>query len=307
MRKHIIAVGGICATTVYRVPEIAPAPAKVIATEICELVDGMALSAACAFAQLGGTASIWARIGDDALGRSMRDTLRAEHIDTTALRTVPQSASSRAAVIVDARGERLVVPFHDPRTDASADWLPLASLRDADFVHCDARWLQGSLAALQEARRLGMASMVDGDVAPREVLAQLLPLARYAVFSDAGLFAYTGLSELEPALRAVARSHDGHVGASCGAAGYWWLEGGSLRHAPAPTVNVVDTLAAGDVFHGALALALVEGRPIEQAAHIACAAASLKCTHFGGRLGCPTRAELDAFLDRPPTVPTAGR
>ena len=60
--------------------------------------------------------------------------------------------------------------------------------------------------------------------------------------------------------------------------------------------SVVDTLAAGDVFHGAFALALLEGRGIEGAARFACAAASLKCTRFGGRLGCPSRAEVDALL-----------
>jgi sulfofructose kinase len=56
---------------------------------------------------------------------------------------------------------------------------------------------------------------------------------------------------------------------------------------------VVDTLSAGDIFHGAFALALTEGRGIAGAARFACAAASLKCTRFGGRLGCPTRREVD--------------
>jgi sulfofructose kinase len=63
---------------------------------------------------------------------------------------------------------------------------------------------------------------------------------------------------------------------------------------PAPKVDVVDSLSAGDVFHGALALALAEGRPAEAAVTFAVAAASLKCTRFGGRLGCPTRDELAA-------------
>jgi sulfofructose kinase len=59
---------------------------------------------------------------------------------------------------------------------------------------------------------------------------------------------------------------------------------------------VVDTLAAGDIFHGAFALAVLEGRSIEDAARFACVAASLKCTHFGGRLGCPSRDEVETFL-----------
>jgi sulfofructose kinase len=62
---------------------------------------------------------------------------------------------------------------------------------------------------------------------------------------------------------------------------------------PAPRVEVVDTLAAGDVFHGALALRLAEGATIDAAARFAVVAASLKCTRFGGRLGCPSRDEVE--------------
>jgi sulfofructose kinase len=61
-------------------------------------------------------------------------------------------------------------------------------------------------------------------------------------------------------------------------------------------VQVVDTLAAGDVFHGAFALALAEGQALAQAARFACHAASLKCTRFGGRLGCPAREEVLASM-----------
>jgi sulfofructose kinase len=61
---------------------------------------------------------------------------------------------------------------------------------------------------------------------------------------------------------------------------------------------VVDTLAAGDVFHGAFALAVLEGQDIASAARFACTAASLKCTRFGGRLGCPARAEVLHALEQ---------
>ena len=69
---------------------------------------------------------------------------------------------------------------------------------------------------------------------------------------------------------------------------------------PAPFVDVVDTLAAGDVFHGAFALALCEGQALDAAARFACHAASLKCTQFGGRRGCPTRDGVEASLARHP-------
>jgi sulfofructose kinase len=294
---RMVAVGAVCATSIYRVATVPPLPAKALAEAALQVTDGMAISAACAFARLGGRAAVWARTGDDARGAAMRADVAAEGLDVTGLKALPGLASSHAAVIVDARGERLVVPFHDPAADPSPGWLPLDALRGADVMHCDVRWPEGAEAALTAARSLGLMRMVDAEVAPPGVLDRLIPLCTHAVFSDAGLFAFTGEDAVEPALRRVAAGFPGHVGASCGADGYLWLEDSALRHVPAPRVNVVDTLAAGDVFHGALALALAEGLPMAEAAAFAVTAASLKCTRFGGRLGCPTRAEVAAALN----------
>jgi sulfofructose kinase len=295
---RMVALGAICTTAIFQVEQIEAAPAKVMARNRCTVIDGMAISAACAFQKLGGQAQVWARVGQDAEADAMRQALAAEGLDTRGLHTVPGAHSSHAAVIVDAQGQRLVVPFHDPQVDASPHWLPLHELAQADLLHCDVRWPEGAHTALQAARAQGVATMVDGDVAPPEVLQRLMPLADYAVFSDAGLRVYTGLHDVREALLQVAaRGHSRHVGASCGPDGYLWVQNGRIAHAPAPQVTVVDTLAAGDVFHGALALALLEGQDMAAAARFACMAASLKCTHFGGRLGCPSRAQVAHALE----------
>ena len=295
-RKRMIAVGAICSATIFRVDHIPPPPAKVLPSERCQVVDGMAISAAYAFSKLGGSAQVWSRIGDDRLGVGAREALVEEGIDTAGLHTVPGSATSQVAIIVDQHGDRLVVPFHDQQVDKSAHWLPLAEIARADFVHCEARWVEGAEAALKEARLRHIPCMIDGDVAPVESLRRLVPLADYAVFSDAGLLIYSGCDDVASALIKVGSTHRGHVGASCGASGYCWYEDGEIRHVKAPRVKVVDTLAAGDVFHGAFALALLEGKRIEDAARFACVAASLKCTKFGGRLGCPTRSQVDQMV-----------
>ncbi len=293
---HAIAVGGICLTRIYQVEHVAPVPAKVLAHALVEVVDGMALSAAFAFMRLGGQAAIWGRCGDDAGGRAARQSLRQEGLDVSSLRNVAGAASSQAAVIVDAKGERLVVPFHDPTLEASPHWLPLQQLAGADILLCDVRWPEGAQAAMRAARQLGVPVMLDGEAAAPQTLETLVQLASHAVFSDAGVLALTGAGSVDVALLEVAGRHAGHVGATCGADGYAWVEGGALRRVSAPKVKVVDTLGAGDVFHGAFALALTEGQSPERAATFACHAASLKCTRLGGRLGCPSRQEVLASL-----------
>lgn len=292
----MFAVGMVYSTDIFRVDEVPALPAKVLASDYRHVVDGMAVSAACAFARLGGSAKICARVGDDGLGEVIRDDLAAEGMDVSGVHTIPGSVSSRVTVIVDCRGDRLVVPYLDPHLDTSPDWLPLDEIADAGIVHCDVRWVDGSEAALLAARKAGVPGMVDGDVAPLAALQRLVPLASHAVFSDAGLLIYARDNDVEAALVAVGKDHQGHVGASCGADGYAWYEDGHVHRVPAPRVDVVDTLAAGDVFHGAFALALLEGKDIRAAARFACVAASLKCTRFGGRLGCPTRDEIDRLV-----------
>jgi sulfofructose kinase len=78
--------------------------------------------------------------------------------------------------------------------------------------------------------------------------------------------------------------------------GAFWLEGKRLHRAPACRVEAVDTLAAGDVWHGAFALRLAEGAHEADAIRFAHAAAAIKCTRFGGRNGSPRRDEVTKFM-----------
>ena len=105
-------------------------------------------------------------------------------------------------------------------------------------------------------------------------------------------------SSPESACADLASRTDAFVAVTGGAAGTWWhdREAGCVRHVVAPKVKAVDTLAAGDVFHGAFAVGLAEAMPPEQALRFASVAAALKCLRFGGRLGAPNRAETLAMM-----------
>ena len=92
------------------------------------------------------------------------------------------------------------------------------------------------------------------------------------------------------------------MAATDGAHGTFWLDGTEVRHVPAFDVEVVDTLGAGDVFHGAFAAGLMEGATPEAALRFASAAAAIKCTRRGGRAGIPDREEVVGFLAAPPPV-----
>jgi sulfofructose kinase len=75
-----------------------------------------------------------------------------------------------------------------------------------------------------------------------------------------------------------------------------YLEGDAVRRLPVFSIAAVDTVGAGDAFHGGFALALTEGQSEVEAMRFGAAAAGIKCTRLGGSAGTPTRSEVEAFI-----------
>ena len=99
-------------------------------------------------------------------------------------------------------------------------------------------------------------------------------------------------------LRAAAKRTPAWLCVTHGADGTYSLARGQLDHIPAASVDVVDTLGAGDVWHGAFALRLAEGAAEGDAIRFANAAAALKCTRPGGREGAPSRTDTETLMQR---------
>ena len=294
--KRVLCLGAAILDTIFRVEAIPTTPIKVLPTDCVQIGSGMASSAAAAVARLGGRSRIWARIGDDLAGQQYLADLAAAGVDVTQVRRVPGRRTPVSTIIVDRDGQRLVVPYYDPMLDQDPSWLPVAEVAGFDAVMADVRWPDGTARLLAAARDAGIIGVLDGDIGPPGVVDRLAPLASHAVFSEPALAGYAGTPDIAEALRIAAGRCPGMVGVTAGERGFYWLENGTVRHVPAPRVAAIDTLAAGDVFHGAFALGLAEGMPVAEAGRFACTAASIKCTRFGGRLGAPTRDEVLAGL-----------
>ena len=284
--------------TLWRVEALPTEPVKVRASDVLEIGGGMAATAAVTVARLRGRAAYWGRIGRDAVGETILDELAAEGVDTAEVRRFDGCRSTVAAVLVDRAGERLGCSFIAAATPDDADWLPLDRIALFDAVLADTRWPPGAAAVLAAARRRGIPGVLDADISDAETLASLAAEASHTVFSAPALRRFSGCDDLAEALRRCSRARPAGAvfGVTDGERGSLWLIGDRAQRIPAPSIHAVDTLGAGDVFHGALALALAEGQTLEQAACFAGAAAALKCKTFGGRRGTPRREQVDALL-----------
>ncbi|MDX8518541.1 sugar kinase [Mesorhizobium dulcispinae] len=295
----LLSVGAFTLDTILRVETLPTHQGKFIAGDGVQIASGMATSAACAAHRLGADVSLWASAGDDAVGDRLIAEIEAEGVDCSLIRRVAGARSALAAILVDAHGERVIVPFYDGKAQADPDSLPLADLSGFDAVLVDVRWPGAAALALTAARDAGRPAILDADTAPVEVLERLLPLASHIVASEPAARIVCGHAlDPESACADLASRTDAFVAVTGGAAGTWWHDSaaGHVRHVEAPKVKAVDTLAAGDVFHGAFAVGLAEAMPPEQALRFASAAAALKCLRFGGRLGAPNRAETMAMM-----------
>ncbi|HET6389602.1 PfkB family carbohydrate kinase [Hyphomicrobium sp.] len=295
--KHIIAVGHAALDYVYRIEAFPTSPTKVRALEHVASGGGMAANAASAIARLGGDVALWARIGDDPSGSIIRQQLEAAGVGTAHVRTCRGVSSATAAVIVDARGERLVISEDDHDFPLPADWLPIDDVRLAKAVLSDLTWLEGTLAAFTAARSHAIPTVLDVDLNSGQLLAKVLPLADYAIFSAPAFRLFVKGESDEARLEALLQSGIRHAGVTKGAEGYLWMNrAGERGREPAFPVNVVDTTGAGDAFHGAFTWAVAEGLKDADCARIASAVAAMSCRGLGARAGLPARDDVSRFL-----------
>lgn len=292
---HLVFLGAATIDMIFSVEQLPVRPGKVLPTALIQAAHGMATSAATAAARLGGKVSLIARIGDDPMGDRFLAEVQAEGVDCAHVRQVRGVATPVSAVIVDADGERLIVPYYDKALGSDPNWIDDDFVRAADAVQVDVRWPEGAHKVLSLARDAGKIAVLDGDVGPVETLSELAGVATHNVFSAPAAQALTGRERCGEAVRDLARMFGGFAAVTNGEHGCYWIENGEAHHLAPPKVKAVDTLAAGDVFHGAFTLAIAEGQPIPEAVRFANTAAAIKCMHFGGRLGAPDRDAVDRW------------
>lgn len=298
----MVCLGQVVTDHTFRVDEVELAPSKVTARSYSMSVGGMAANAAIAVARLGGRAVFWGRVGRDEAGEELRQALEDEGVDTTGLVMAEGARTPLSAVIVDKRGERSIVTYRGERLPADPSALPLDRLAEAGSLLCDPRWPEAAEAAFAAARARGLPGVLDAEKSEERVLRALVPLADHAIFAKTGLTIFApGVPPAEGLARALEVGPLRMAAVTLGERGVLWrapgMKGISTR--PAFPVEATNTTGAGDVFHGAYALAVAEGQEVERALRFASAAGALRARD--GRT--PDRAELEALLagdtDRP--------
>ena len=302
-KSKIVVVGSSNTDMIIKADRI-PAPGEtVVGGSFATAPGGKGANQAVAAARAGGDVVFVARVGDDMLGKQAIDGYVKEGIDVSLIQKDPKLATGVALIMVDSTGDNSIsvasganFALTPEDVDRAAD-----AIKDAKMVVFQ---LESPLDAIQRAAELAKASgvpvLLDPAPAPSEPLPQeILECVTVVKPNETEAARLTGIEVVDEATARQAAEKLLELGVqiaivTLGSAGsYVATKDGVRKSVPAMRVDAVDATAAGDAYSGALAVALAEGKPLDDALAFASKAAALSVQKLGAQPSLPTREEIE--------------
>ena len=302
---NVVCVGVVTIDALALVDRYPGADERVVGEQVSIVGGGPAANAAVVLARQGVPVAFVGRVGADPAGEQALRLLEAEGVDVTGVLRDPHT-TTQASCVVAAKATQtraistLAVP---PMTTFTATAQELIAA--AAWVHADHLGYAPTAAFLPKLTPRPLFAL-DGGNAITEL--DLAPVDLYVPTTQALVARYAAGAGTDVAARNALAAGASAVVATDGAAGSsaWWSaagagigradSAGAVHVSAVANVEIVSTLGAGDVFHGALVSALCRHLPWREALVAANATAALSCRALDGRSAVPTLAELDAFL-----------
>ncbi|WP_256009852.1 ribokinase [Desertivirga xinjiangensis] len=300
MTKSSIVVVGSSNTDMVVKTERFPVPGEtVLGGDFFMNPGGKGANQAVAAARLGGNVVFICKVGDDLFGSQSLELFRREGINTTHILSDGNIPSGVALITVDAFAENSIVVA--PGANAA---LNPGDIRKKSEVITNAAFVLIQLEIPMDTVSyvIRTASENGVKVVLNPAPAGVLPEDLYRHVSiltpnekEASMLSGVTVKNLETAKEAAGIIHNKGVHVvivTMGSKGALVSSDGRFVHVPAPVVKAVDTTAAGDVFNGALVVALSEGKELVAAVEFACKASAVSVTKKGAQLSAPVRDEI---------------
>lgn len=303
MNRDLIVLGSMNVDFVVRVTRRPAVGETVQGTEFSIFPGGKGANQAVAAAKLGGNVAMAGRIGDDVFSKVVLDSLSSAGAGKELIATTQDVPTGSAFITVDDTGDNSIIVV--PGANGYCSTADVDSLKP-HLERAKVLMLQLEIPletveyAVKVARQCGTQVMLDPAppvVLSRELLSGidvLTPNEHEASFLTGRRVVDVESAKLAASdlLAAGARA----VVIKLGASGLVYAEGGRFGSIPGYRVEAVDTTAAGDAFAGGLAVALCEGKSLEEACRFANAVGALAVTRKGAQPSMPERGEVEALL-----------
>jgi ribokinase len=297
-RKAIVVVGSVTMDLVTRTPQIPRVGQTLIGTGFHTTPGGKGANQSVAAARLGYPVAMVAKVGDDHYGPMLLKSLAEAGVQTGGVEQIAVSSGIAAIFLADSSENSIVVvPGANGNMDRATVDAHAPIIRSAGMVLCQLEIPMDALSyTLAVCAEAGVPVMLDP--APAAALPDDV-WKKIAWFTpnetEAAFYLGDGANTEESAQKLLERGLGGVV-LKRGSEGAYVALPGKGAWVPPFAVQAIDTVAAGDCFNGAFAVALLEGRDPWQAARFANAAAAICVTRRGAQAAMPTRAEVDALM-----------
>ena len=303
---RIVVVGSINVDLVVRVANLPRPGETVLGGRFASVPGGKGANQAVAAARAGGHTTFVARVGDDSMGHAAIEAFRGEGIETDFITVTPHAPTGVALILVDAVGENSIAVAGGANDRLSFDDIERArpAIEAADVL-----LLQLEVPLEAVAHAVSIAQSAGTRVILNPAPARPLPAALLARVDILTPNETEGESLASPGHAPAPSAADAEALAGAllglgpraviltrGAAGALVAAADDRTHVPAFSVEPLDTVAAGDVFNGCLAVRLAEGLDLVAATRFAAAAAAISVTREGAQTSAPRRGEIEAFL-----------
>lgn len=301
-KQNILVIGSSNTDMVIRTEHL-PLPGEtVIGGTFFMNPGGKGANQAVAVARLGGQVAFVCKTGSDIFGHQAQQLFSEEGIDSSYVFSDTKNPSGVALITEDTHAENCIVVAPGANAHLTVADLKHSAraVEKADIVLLQ---LEIPMETVEEAavmaRRLGKKVVLNP--APASKLSPRLLESLYVITPNeteaemiSGIHIVDGASA-EAAARKIASMGVPNVIVTLGTRGALVFDGTDCEIVPACKVQAVDTTAAGDVFNGALVVALAEGRSLTEAARFACKASAISVTRVGAQSSVPYRTEVDIF------------
>jgi ribokinase len=302
-RKPIVVVGSIMMDLVTRTPRIPAIGQTLIGTKFETTPGGKGANQAVAAARLGYPVAMVAMVGDDAYGPQLIENLGRAGVATDAISQAAGSSGLAPMFVADdGLNAIVVVPGANHKMDRATIDRHADLIRSAGMVLCQLELPIDTLSyTLELCARVGVPVMLDPAPAaelPEAVWEQIAWFTPNE--TEAAFYVGDGVSVEDTAKRLLAKGLRGVVLKRGGEGAYVAVASGKAGWVRPFKVDAIDTVAAGDCFNGAFAVALLESpdscHDAWTAARFANAAAAICVTRKGAAASMPARTEVDVFV-----------
>ena len=298
-RWDILGFGLVAVDDLIMVEHYPPPDARIPVEEVAIQGGGLTGTALVAASRLGAKCAYGGVLGNDTLSKWTLAELKRERIDCSPVIRQANARPVHSFVIVDrVSHNRNIFAYRGGVVPRPTDKINEALLSKTRVLFVDHLGIENMVPAVSLAKKLGITTIGDFENAKHPMIGELLALIDHLILSYDFSSEFTGEKDPKKALEIIYGNADHACTAiTIGKDGCFYIErNGKLKHQPAFQVEAVDTTGCGDVFHGAYAAGIANGRDIAYCIQFASAAAAIKATQKGGRVGIPDLPTVIQFL-----------